>query len=53
MPGSEQRGFEMFPSRAEIKVDKVLLKSPLYNIAAAYEKEAMIYIYFLPSPICS
>ena len=48
MPGVEQKGFDLFPPRAEIKVDKVWLKSPFCNIAAGYDEEASISLYFLP-----
>ena len=49
MPGVEQRGFDLFPPRAEIKVDKVLLKSPCYNIAARYNEEPIIYLFLFPT----
>ena len=44
MPGVEQRGLLMFPPSAEIRVDKVSLKSPFCNVVAGHDEEAVIYL---------
>jgi hypothetical protein len=43
MPGTEQKGFDLFPPREEIKADKVLLKSPFFaNLLLMICRNALI-----------